>query len=66
MKATDRMIREKECAELTGLSRTTRYRYEMTHQFPRRRQLGSHTVGWLLSEVMAWMQTIGVSNEENR
>lgn len=52
--STDRFIREKECQQLTGLSRSCRYRLEKTGQFPSRRKLGGRSVGWSLSEVLAW------------
>ena len=52
--STDRFIREKECQQLTGLSRSCRYRLEKAGQFPSRRKLGGRSVGWSLSEVLAW------------
>lgn len=54
MKDIDRFIREKECEKLTGLSRSCRYRLEKAGQFPSRRKLGGRSVGWSLSEVLAW------------
>ncbi|WP_088137812.1 helix-turn-helix transcriptional regulator [Escherichia coli] len=42
------------CEKLTGLSRTCRYRLEKAGQFPSRRKLGGRSVGWSLSEVLAW------------
>ncbi|NUH56252.1 AlpA family phage regulatory protein [Citrobacter portucalensis] len=53
----DRVIREDECRKLTGVSRTTRYELEKKGCFPSRRNLGGRSVGWLLSEVMEWMQS---------
>lgn len=55
--STERVIREAECRQLTGLCRTTRYLMEKAGQFPSRRKLGGRSVGWLLSEVTAWQQT---------
>ncbi|EEJ6214867.1 AlpA family phage regulatory protein [Salmonella enterica subsp. enterica serovar Muenchen] len=52
----DRIIREKECRSLTGLSRTTRYLREKKGTFPERRDLGGRCVGWLLSEVQEWQK----------
>lgn len=52
--STDRFIREKECGQITGLSRTSRYRLEKNGEFPSRRKLGGRCVGWVLSEVMEW------------
>ncbi|WP_105495158.1 helix-turn-helix transcriptional regulator, partial [Escherichia coli] len=54
MLSSDRFIREKECQQLTGLSRSCRYRLEKAGQFPSRRKLGGRSVGWSLSEVLAW------------
>lgn len=50
----ERVIREAECRQLTGICRTTRYMMEKEGQFPARRKLGGRAVGWLLSEVAAW------------
>lgn len=52
----DRVIREAECKQLTGLCRTTRYMMEIDGKFPARRKLGGRSVGWLLSEITAWQQ----------
>ncbi|CEL87237.1 TPA: helix-turn-helix transcriptional regulator [Klebsiella michiganensis] len=53
----ERVIREKECRQLTGICRTTRYMMEREGKFPSRRKLGGRAVGWLLSEVSAWQQS---------
>nr|DAZ10765.1 MAG TPA: putative transcriptional regulator [Caudoviricetes sp.] len=50
----ERVIREAECRQLTGICRTTRYMMEKEGLFPARRKLGGRAVGWLLSEVAAW------------
>ena len=42
----DRIIRAKEVQDLTGLSRTTRWRFENKGEFPRRVSLGAISVGW--------------------
>ena len=41
----------------TGLARATLYRYIRDGQFPRQRRLGPRRVGWLASEVRAWITT---------
>lgn len=51
----DRFIREPECRRLTGLSRTTRWHLERRGLFPARRRLSVHAVGWLESELHAWL-----------
>ncbi|HCF8657741.1 helix-turn-helix transcriptional regulator [Atlantibacter hermannii] len=53
----ERVIREAECRQLTGICRTTRYMMEKEGKFPARRKLGGRAVGWLLSEVYAWQQS---------
>jgi prophage regulatory protein len=53
----DRIVREKECKQLTGLARTTRYMMERAGKFPSRRQLGGRSMGWMLSEVMEWLSS---------
>lgn len=53
----ERVIREAECRQLTGICRTTRYLMEKDGKFPSRRKLGGRAVGWLLSEVSAWQQS---------
>jgi len=52
---TDRFLRERELRAMTGLSRTTRWRLERAGQFPRKRRISPGAVGWLESEVLAWM-----------
>ncbi len=51
----DRVIREKECKKLTGICRTTRYEMEKQGRFPSRISLGGRSVGWVKSEVVAWV-----------
>ena len=54
----DRIIREKECREITGLSRATRYRWEKQGKFPKRVQISSGVVGWLQSSIIEWLQEL--------
>ena len=51
----ERFLREPEVQHVTGLSRTTRWRLEQEGQFPRKRKLSQNAVGWLASEIEAWM-----------
>lgn len=53
--APDRIIREAECRELTGLSRSRRYELEQLGQFPRRVKLTAHAVGWHYRDIAAWI-----------
>lgn len=52
----NRFLREKEVRARTGLSRTTRWRLEQAGDFPIRRRLSTNAIGWLESEIEAWMQ----------
>jgi prophage regulatory protein len=51
----DRVIRLKEVVAVTGLSATTIWRREQAGDFPRRRKISPGAVGWLASEVQAWL-----------
>jgi prophage regulatory protein len=54
----DRIIREAECRKITTTSRAHRWRLENENKFPRRVVLGARSVGWWLSEVLAWMDSL--------
>ena len=54
--ARDRFVREKECREISGLSRTTRWRLMKNGLFPKTRKITPWARGWLLSELMGWVQ----------
>ena len=51
----DRFIRERECRELTGLSRTTIWRRELDGTFPKRRKVGPHLIAWRSDEIEEWI-----------
>jgi prophage regulatory protein len=51
----DRILRERDVRTMTGLSRSTRWRLERAGVFPRKRRLSPGAVGWLESEVVAWL-----------
>jgi prophage regulatory protein len=51
----ERIIRERECHERTGLSRTQRWRLEGEGRFPARVRLSERTSGWVESEVEDWI-----------
>ncbi|MEI7253899.1 AlpA family phage regulatory protein [Dickeya dadantii] len=52
----ERIIRENECRQLTGICRTTRYMMEKEGKFPPRRKIGGRAVGWMLSEILEWQR----------
>lgn len=51
----DRLLRRREVQEATGLSRTALYRLIAANDFPAQVRLSINTVGWLRSEVDAWI-----------
>lgn len=57
MITTDRLIREKECAEITGLARTTRWELEQRGEFPRRVKISARASGWRLSQLQTWLES---------
>lgn len=61
MKAGDRIIREKEAALITGLGRTTRWKMEREGHFPVRVKLTATAYGWKLSDITAWIDSLGAA-----
>ncbi len=53
----DMIIRKPELRKITGLSDTTIWRLEKAQKFPKRRRLSYSAVGWLLSEVLDWVDS---------
>lgn len=47
----------RELKEIVGLSRSTIYAKIATGEFPKPRRLTTATVGWQLSELMAWIDS---------
>ena len=53
----DKIIRFKQVHLATGLSRSTIWRKERDGTFPRRRKISTNCVGWLESQVEAWVRS---------
>ena len=53
-----RLIAERECRQITGVSRAHRWRMERAGRFPLRLSLGPKTVRWRLREVLAWVNSL--------
>lgn len=53
----DTYLRWSTVQAVCGLSRVTIWRMERDSLFPRRRQLSANSVGWLKSEVDAWIES---------
>ena len=52
-----RFLRIGQVIDKVGLSRPTIWRLERAGEFPKRRQLGKRSVGWVEEEVEEWMQS---------
>lgn len=52
----ERILREEELVQLTGLRPRTIRKLEQDGQFPSRRKITTKSVGWLASEVFRWMR----------
>lgn len=65
MQLPDRLIRAKELRQITGISPTSRWRYEKAGTFPRRVIISAGgAVAWKLSEVMEWMNGLQKAEEK--
>jgi prophage regulatory protein len=55
----DRIIREGECQNLTGVSRTTRWRLIREGRFPSSIKISAGCSGWKLSDIEKWIENLG-------
>ncbi len=60
---SDKILRLPELVRITGLSASTIWRREKEGSFPRRRKISVRAVGWLDSEIEAWMTLRGREGE---
>ena len=51
-----RFVRLPEVVQLTGVSRSTIYRWMANGEFPKQVSLGGNTVAWLEAEIEDWIQ----------
>ncbi|HCB1066459.1 helix-turn-helix transcriptional regulator [Serratia sp. IR-2025] len=51
----DRLVREKERQYITSISRSTAWKLERSGQFPQRKSIGLKSCGWLLSDLLCWI-----------
>ena len=51
-----RIVRRNEVTRLTGLARATIYKKVADGSFPEPIRLGARSVGWRLSDIVAWLQ----------
>ncbi|MEL7290623.1 MAG: AlpA family phage regulatory protein [Pseudomonadota bacterium] len=59
----DRIIREAERQHLTSISRSHAWVLEQEGKFPKRIKLGNRSVGWKLSQILAWIEQQGEGDE---
>lgn len=52
-----KIMRRPEVRAVTGLSNSSIDRLESAGDFPRRVQLSSNAIGWILSEITEWLDT---------
>lgn len=50
------ILRWPKVKQLVGLSRPTVWRLENEGNFPKRRKLGTNSVGWMESEIHQWLE----------
>jgi prophage regulatory protein len=53
--AHDRILRDEEVRDRTGLSRTTRWRLIKAEKFPKPVKLTEHAIGWRESSINEWL-----------
>jgi prophage regulatory protein len=53
----DRILRDQEVGNRTGLSRTTRWRLIRDGKFPKPIKLTEHAIGWRESAIEAWLES---------
>lgn len=54
----DRIVRMHEVCQITGLSSRTIQRKVANKTFPAKRQLSAHCIGWRLSDITAWLESL--------
>lgn len=57
----DRILRLTQVLEITGMPRSSLYRSIAENRFPRPVLLGKQARGWKLSQVEAWLDSLGTA-----
>lgn len=57
-----KFLRIRQVMQVTGLSRMTIYRLELSGKFPKRRQLSQNSVAWFESDIAAWADSRPVAH----
>ena len=53
----ERLLRRREVEDITGLSHSTIYRLMDAGEFPQAKSIGPNCIRWMLSEIIAWMES---------
>ncbi|MBD1564561.1 helix-turn-helix transcriptional regulator [Vibrio sp. S12_S33] len=61
--ASDRLVREVERKHITSISRSQAWKLEQQGRFPKRITLGTRSVCWKLSDLIAWVNGEFVSED---
>ncbi|MCW3479545.1 AlpA family transcriptional regulator [Neisseriaceae bacterium JH1-16] len=60
-----KILRLKQVIDVTGLARSTIYKFIAEERFPKPVPLGDRCVGWLESEVQGWiLMRVGARDEQ--
>lgn len=51
----NRILRQSEVMQKTGLSRTTLWRLEKQNKFPKKIQISERNIGWLSDDIDDWI-----------
>jgi prophage regulatory protein len=54
----DRIVKEAEREKITSISRSQCFQLERQNLFPKRVRLSTHSVGWRLSELLNFVQSL--------
>jgi prophage regulatory protein len=60
----DYILRPTQLAHKLGVSQPTIWRMEKKGLLPPRKKIGLRSIGWLNSEIDAWLQNSGTKGEE--
>ena len=63
--ALDRIVRPAEASTITGRSLASMWRDEQTGTFPSKIRLGANSVGYRLSSLLTWMDSLETVNAAN-
>lgn len=53
--------REPEVKQVTGISRSTRWRLMQRGEFPKKIQLSPRATGWIAAEIVEWLREKGAA-----